>query len=221
MRIAAIIYDFDGVIADSEMLANIVVAEHMTALGVSTTAEQAIKRYTGKRWADCVALIEEDVGEALPLHFVDDVKAATFERFRAELQAVPGAIRFIRQFRFLPYCIASSSAPDRLDICLDVLGLAEEFAGAVFSAEEVERGKPAPDLFLHAADRMGVEPARCLVVEDSIAGVEAGVAAGMIVVGLCAGAHSDAGHGQRLRDAGAVMAAQDWNEIAEFMGRRL
>ncbi|MPT47445.1 MAG: HAD family hydrolase [Sphingobium sp.] len=221
MDIAAVIYDFDGVIADSEILANSILADHVTALGLPTTVEQSVDLYTGRRWAELVTMIEGKVDKPLPLHFADDVKAATLERFRTELQPVPGALNFIQQFRFLPHCIASSSAMDRLTLCLDVLDLSEEFADRVFSAEDVENGKPAPDLFLHAADRLGVEPARCLVVEDSVAGVKAGVAADMIVVGLCAGAHIRPGHAERLRDAGAIMVAEHWSDIAEFLGTRV
>ena len=213
MVIRGLIFDFDGVIADSEALANTVLAESVSSLGQQTTLDEALSRYMGKRWPEVVALIETDIGRTVPDGFSDTLKAATLERFRAELREVQGAAAFIRYFAHLPRCIASSSSLDRLQICLDVLGLAGEFGTNVFSAEMVERGKPHPEIFLLAAQRMGIAPANCMVIEDSANGVRAALAAGMAVIGLCAGSHLRPGHSQRLIDAGASYIAQTWNEV--------
>jgi beta-phosphoglucomutase-like phosphatase (HAD superfamily) len=156
MDIRALIFDFDGVVADSEALANTVLAETVTALGRQTTLDEALTRYMGKRWQEVVALIEDDIGQAVPDGFSDSLKLATLNRFRAELREVQGAGAFIRCFAHLPRCIASSSSLDRLQVCLDVLGLADEFCDHVFSADMVERGKPHPDIFLGSSgNRVG------------------------------------------------------------------
>jgi HAD superfamily hydrolase (TIGR01509 family) len=214
MRFGAIIFDFDGVIADSEALANRVLAEHVTALGLPTTLEQALERYVGRRWPEAMALIESALGRPLPADFSDRLAAATLECFRAELREVPGATAFIRRWPGLPRCIASSSSIGRLTLCLDKLGLTEHFAGAVFSADMVERGKPHPDIFLYAAQRLGVEPARCLVIEDSPSGIRAAKAAGMTVVGLAAASHIPTGHDRRLLEAGADHVATTWQGVS-------
>lgn len=212
MTISALIFDFDGVIADSEHLANRVLAEAVSGLGLPTTVEDALARYMGNRWPDVIALIESGIGRAAPKDFSDSLKAATLERFRTDLREVQGAAAFIRQFAHLPRCIASSSSLDRLHFSLDLLGLTTDFAGRVFSADMVPRGKPHPDLFLLAAERLNISPPECLVIEDSASGVRAGVAAGMTVLGLCAGSHLRAGHDQRLREAGAAYIARTWSD---------
>jgi HAD superfamily hydrolase (TIGR01509 family) len=219
--IEAIIFDFDGVIADSEALANRVIAERVTALGVPTTLDDALHRYQGRRWAEAMALIEDDIGRPLPRGFSEEVLALLRACFRTELCEVPGATAFIRRFASMRRCIASSSALARLHHGLELLKLTEHFDGMVFSAEMVARGKPHPDIFLHAAEAIGVAPPRCLVIEDSASGVEAAVAAGMTVVGLCAGAHSRDGHGDRLISAGAVIAAASWAEVETYIVARL
>ena len=186
---------------DSEALANIVLAEHVTALGLPTTLEDALTRYMGKRWNDFLEIVEAELGEPLPSGFSDDLRSSTLARFASDLREVEGAAEFIRRFDHLPRCIASSSSLDRLELCLEVLGLRTAFDGAVLSADMVSRGKPHPDIFLLASERLGVPPAACLVIEDSPSGVRAGVAAGMSVLGLCAGSHIRDGHADRLREA--------------------
>jgi HAD superfamily hydrolase (TIGR01509 family) len=219
--IEAIIFDFDGVIADSEALANRVIAERVTALGVPTTLDDALHRYQGRRWGEAMVLIEADIGRPLPTGFSEDLLALLRTSFRTDLREVPGATAFIRRFAGMRRCIASSSALNRLRHGLELLKIAEDFADAVFSAEMVARGKPHPDIFLHAANAIGVDPSRCLVIEDSANGVEAGVAAGMTVVGLCAGAHSRDGHGERLTGAGAVLAAATWAQVETYVMARI
>jgi beta-phosphoglucomutase-like phosphatase (HAD superfamily) len=215
----ALIFDFDGVIADSEAIANTVLAEIVTALGHSTTLDQALARYSGRRWDDVMAAIEANVGKPLPAEFSDDLKSATLERFRTDLKEVSGAGEFIRRFSHLPRCIASSSSIDRLKLCLSVLELEAEFGGNVFSADMVARGKPHPDIFLFAAKKLGVNPDSCLVIEDSAGGIRAAVAAGMTAVGLCAASHIREGHDVRLRDAGAVHLAHSWPEVEHIAAR--
>ncbi len=213
----ALIFDFDGVIADSEAIANTVLAEVVTGLGHSTTLDQALARYSGRRWDEVVAAIEAAIGKSLPRNFSGELKRATLDRFRTDLQEVSGAANFIRRFSHIPRCIASSSSMDRLQLCLSVLGLEAEFGRHVFSADMVARGKPHPDIFLFAAGKLAVSPEQCLVIEDSAGGIRAAIAAGMTAVGLCAASHIRDGHDVKLRDAGAVHLAHSWSDVERFV----
>jgi HAD superfamily hydrolase (TIGR01509 family) len=211
---SGLIFDFDGVIADSEVLAGTILAEFVSNLGLATTLNQALNRYGGKRWSEIMAAVEDGVGQKLPEGFSERLKEATLSRFRQDLRAIEGTADFLERFREVPHCVASSSSLDRLVLCLDVLGLTKEFGDSVFSADMVARGKPFPDIFLLAAERMKVKPVDCIVIEDSANGVRAGVAAGMTVIGLCAASHLQPGHAQRLRAAGASYSADSWNEVS-------
>ena len=202
-----LIFDFDGVLADSEVLANAVLAEAITELGVRTTGEDSMRLYMGKRLHEVIAAVEANIGRAVPTDFPQTFQQRTFERFRAELRMVEGARAFIEAFPDVPRCIASSSTPDRLALCLELLDLQGLFGANVFSALQVARGKPHPDVFLFAAERMGVDPSEALVIEDSDGGVKAAVAAGMTVIGLLAASHIGEGHAERLRAAGAHYTA--------------
>lgn len=212
----ALIFDFDGVIADSEAIANTVLAEIVTALGHATSLDQSLDRYAGRRWDDAMAEIAAAIGKPLPADFSGDLKRATLDRFRTDLKEVSGAADFIQRFAHLPRAIASSSSLDRLQLCLSVLGMEAEFGDRVFSADMVARGKPHPDIFLLAAGKLGVSPDRCLVIEDSTGGIQAAVAAGMTAVGLCAASHIREGHDVKLRNAGAVHLARTWAEVEGF-----
>jgi HAD superfamily hydrolase (TIGR01509 family) len=211
---SGLIFDFDGVIADSEVLAGTILAKFVSDLGLATTLNEVASRYGGKRWSDIMAAIEDGFGQKLPEGFSDRLKEATLSSFRQDLRAVEGVAGFLTEFRELPHCVASSSSLDRLILCLDILGLTKEFGDFVFSAEMVARGKPFPDVFLLAAERMKVNPLDCIVIEDSANGVRAGVAAGMTVIGLCAASHLQPGHAQRLMAAGASYSANSWNEVS-------
>lgn len=210
----ALIYDFDGVIADSEMLVNGAMAEGVTRLGLPMTAQGSIATYLGMRWPEVVARTQtllSERGLTPPENFGDTLKANIHRRFKDELTEVPGARAAIRHFAHLPRAIASSSAADRLALCLDALDLIEDFGAHVYSAELVTNGKPAPDIFLFTAERLGAQPADCIVIEDSPGGIRAARAAGMTAIGLHAAGHLAAGHDIKLRDAGAHHIAKDWN----------
>lgn len=215
----ALIFDFDGVIADSEAIANTVLAETVTGLGYSTTLDQSLSRFAHRRWVEVMAEIEAATGKPLPTDFSDELKRTTFARFRTDLKEVSGAADFIKRFAHLPRAIASSSSIDRLQLCLSVLNMEAEFGDHVYSADMVARGKPHPDIFLFAAGKLGVSPERCLVIEDSAGGIQAAVAAGMTAVGLCAASHIREGHDVKLRDAGAVHLAQSWEEVERIAMR--
>jgi HAD superfamily hydrolase (TIGR01509 family) len=215
--VRAIIFDFDGVIADSEVLSNTVLAEIVTELGKPMTVEDSYRDFMGKRFHEVIAAVEQAVGRTLPASFAEHYQSRTLERFRRELAPIAGARKFIEDFADVPRCIASSSSPDRLALCLEVLDMTELFEGRVFSASGVARGKPYPDIFLHAAEQIGVPAAACIVIEDSATGVVAGRAAGATVIGLLAAGHIRDGHAAKLQEAGAQHVAADYAEVERIV----
>ena len=176
-----VIFDCDGVLVDSEPLSNRILAEHLTAIGLPTTFEDAVRDFMGRSWKTCTEIIEGRLGRPLPEGWADGYHADVFAAFERELEPVPGLPQALGAID-LPTCVASSSGHERIRTALTATGLLERFDGRIFSATEVEHGKPAPDLFLHAARRMGVAPGACVVVEDAPAGAEAGRRAGMTVL---------------------------------------
>jgi HAD superfamily hydrolase (TIGR01509 family) len=215
--ISALIFDFDGVIADSEVLSNTVLAEIVTELGVPTTLEDAYRGYMGKRFHEVIAAIEQAVGRTLPSSFGVQYQDRTLERFGRDLAPIAGVREFIAKFADLPRCIASSSSPERLAVCVEVLEMTSLFEGRVFSASNVARGKPHPDIFLHAAAQIGVSPRQCIIIEDSASGVVAGRAAGSTVIGLLAAGHIREGHAVTLKEAGAHYLAADYPELERIV----
>ena len=152
-------------------------------------------------------------GRKLPPDFADAYQRRTFEAFRARLKPVEGAREFLSAWREVPNCIASSSSPERLALSLDVLEMTAMFEGRVFSASNVARGKPHPDIFLHAAEQLGVAPRACVVIEDSVGGITAARAAGATAIGFTAADHVQPGHDARLRDAGADYVVASFAEL--------
>ena len=200
-------------LADSEVLSNSVIAEIVTELGVPTTVDDAYRTFMGKRLSEVIETIEAVIGRKLPPDFTDAYQLRTFNAFRARLKPVGGAREFLQTWREVPRCIASSSSPERLALSLEVLNMTALFEGRVFSASNVARGKPHPDIFLHAVEQLGVEPTDCIVIEDSVGGVTAGRAAGATVVGLTAASHIQPGHDARLRQAGADHVVASFAEL--------
>jgi len=215
-----IIFDFDGVVADSEMLANAVLAEMMSELGSPMTTEDCLRTFVGKRLDDVVAEIGVATGRRVGPQTGEELTRRTLARFRAELREIAGLRGYLAAFEHVDRCIASSSSPERLAECLRVLELDQVFGAHVYSASQVRRGKPHPDLFLHAAKRCAASPAETIVLEDSESGIRAAVAAGMTPIGFLAGSHVRPGHDGRLRAAGATHIARGYAE-AEGITRRL
>src|SRR5215210_8561698 len=158
MPIAHVIFDCDGVLVDSEPLSNRILAEELTAIGLPTTLEESVRDFMGRSWASGVKLIEERLGHPLAPEFAAGYHARLFEAFERELEAVGGVVEVLDRLH-LPYCVASSGDHVRIRRALASAGLLQRFEGKIFSADDVEHGKPAPDLFLHAAEAMGFEPA--------------------------------------------------------------
>ncbi|MFJ5090795.1 HAD family hydrolase [Streptomyces sp. NPDC088674] len=189
MRYDLVIFDNDGVLVDSEPLSNTVLAAYLTELGHPTTYEESLRDYMGGALHRVHDTILERTGQRLPESFDTDFHARVFAAFARELKPVDGVgdvLAWLKESG-TPYCVASSGSHERIRFGHGVTGLDRWFPeDRVFSAEDVGRGKPAPDLFLHAADVMGVPPERCAVVEDSPLGVQAARAAGMDVYGFTA-----------------------------------
>ena len=189
MRYDLIMFDNDGVLVDSEPISNRHLAAYLTELGHPTTYEESLRDYMGSAMHRIHDLIRERTGRRLPDDFDDVFHARVFAAFARELQPVPGVTGVLEKLAAdqVPYCVASSGSHERIRVGHRTTGLDRWFPEErIFSSQDVGRGKPAPDLFLYAAERMGVAPRRCLVVEDSPLGVQAAVAAGMDVYGFTA-----------------------------------
>lgn len=207
-----VIFDCNGVLVDSEPLATSVVSQAFMRAGFALTPDLIARYFTGRRPADMFSEVEIAAGRRLPPDFAATVARLTLEKFRAELRAtthVTQALSWIRG----PKCVASSSSLDRIRASLDTTDLLRFFEPNLFSANEVANGKPAPDLFLHAAARMRMQPRECIVVEDSAVGVAAGVAAGMTVIGFVGGSHAGSQLGNQLRAAGAKTVITDMRAL--------
>ena len=185
MAFELLILDCDGVLVDSEPVSNRILAERLTAIGLPTTTEESMATFMGRPWAWGLGVIEERLGGPVPDDFSARYHEELFAAFERDLRAVEGIAAALDRID-LPNCVASSGDHERIRAALRPAGLLERFGGRIYSAADVERGKPWPDLFLHAAREMGAAPERCVVVEDSVAGAQAGRAAGMTVLGYAA-----------------------------------
>jgi HAD superfamily hydrolase (TIGR01509 family) len=208
-----VIFDCDGVLVDSEPLSNTVLAAALTRAGLPTTPEQAVATYKGLHIRDVLQHAEQALGAPLPAGFVPAFEDARAEAFQRELMPVHGAADAVAAIRAagIAVCVASQGKRSKTELTLGLTGLRSLFGeNAVFSAHAVERGKPHPDLFLHAAHAMGAPPNRTIVVEDTVVGVSAAVAAGMRVIGY--GADSDP-------DALCAAGAEVIDDLSELPGR--
>jgi HAD superfamily hydrolase (TIGR01509 family) len=197
-----VIFDCNGVLVDSELIASAVLAEAFASVGVTVTPETVARRFHGRRPADVFSTVETATGKKFPADFAAKVAAETLRRVRTDLRPIPHAARALTWVRG-PKAVASSSPIERIRASMEVAGLLSSFSERLFSASDVTKGKPAPDLFLQAAARLEVDPAECLVVEDSVAGVAAAAAAGMAPIGFVGG-HDSAG--RLARELGAAGA---------------
>jgi HAD superfamily hydrolase (TIGR01509 family) len=220
MRFDALIFDFDGVLLESEWAGNKQIADWLTRIGHPTSVEQAMDKFMGLAGRDFVAAIERWIGRPVPDDF-HDARAEEDARAIAEgVEEVAGAVQFIRGLPpGLPKAVASSSSTYWVTSHLANLGLEREFGEMIFSGREhVARGKPAPDLYRHAAAALGIPIARTAIIEDSPVGVEGALASGAEVIGLVAGRHCLPGHAERLRALGVRHIAHDFDEVAAILG---
>jgi HAD superfamily hydrolase (TIGR01509 family) len=198
-----VIFDCDGVLIDSEIVVARLEAEAMTELGLPMTVEAVCARFAGTTTREVWETVERDLGRPLPPGFVERHLAHVRDVFARELKPVHGAHAMVETLG-LPACVASSTRLPALIDNLATCGLAHLFDGRIYSASQVKRAKPAPDVFMYAASQMGADPADCLVIEDSVAGVTAARRAGMTVVGFVGAAHVTVGLAERLKAAGAA-----------------
>jgi len=207
-----IIFDCNGVLVDSEPIATAVVAQEFHRAGFGISPEVIARYFAGRRPSDMFAAVEAATGRKLPPEFGITVTAAIVRRFRDELRATPHVEHALSWLRG-PKCVASSSGLDRVRASLETTGLIRFFQRNLFSATDVPRGKPAPDLFLHVAQRMHVAPQDCVVVEDSPAGVRAAAAAGMMPIGFVGGSHAGRDLSPQLIASGARAVVADMRAL--------
>ena len=219
MRFDAIIFDFDGVLIESEYVSNVQIAAALTSLGHPTTVEQALDNFVGLGGRDFLDAVSGWIGGPVPDGFHSARKAEDERVMREGLDAVAGAIAFVRSLPAdLPRAIASSSTTAWITRHLDHLGLRDAFGAHIYSGREhVARGKPAPDIYLHAAAAIGADIARTMIIEDSPVGVTGAVASGATVIGLAAGRHCADGHDAKLRSKGAHHIAHSFADVANLI----
>jgi len=180
-----VIFDCDGVLVDSDRISLRVQAERLCALGLEVSYEDCLRDFLGLGMPETLRIVEDRLGHPVPPRWADDLEVAVHRAFEDELTAVPGVAAALDEIA-APICVASNGDHDKMRLTLSLTGLHQRFAGRIFSRHDVSRGKPAPDLFLHAASSMGVAPGRCVVVEDSPVGITAAKLAGMRALGYAA-----------------------------------
>jgi HAD superfamily hydrolase (TIGR01509 family) len=200
VKFGLVVFDCDGVLIDSEPIANAVFSRQLATVGIAMSPVEVMRAFIGNSRDTCIAMAGEMRGRALPADFAAKWDDALHEALEREVKPVEGIPELLRMLT-VPYCVASNGEPGHMRRGLRAAGLMPLVEGRLFSAAQVARPKPAPDVYLHAAHVMGVDPARCAVVEDTPTGVKAGVAAGMTVFGYVAGPQSDA---KTLRALGAT-----------------
>lgn len=220
MPIGLVIFDSDGVLVDSEPIASRVLAEALTEIGYATSAADAVARYTGISLTSLLAKIEAEWNRPLPADFATSLVQRDFAAFRTELKRIEGVIETLDELdrRGILKCVASSGTPAKLEVTLGVSGLARYFEPHIFSAQMVAHGKPAPDLFLLAASRMGVPPQNCVVIEDSVAGITAARRAGTRPFGFIGGSHALPGLEAKLGEAGAERVFARMTDLPGLLG---
>jgi HAD superfamily hydrolase (TIGR01509 family) len=213
-RTRLVIFDCDGVLVDSEPVANRTLGNMLLELGLDLTQQQIFEHFVGYSLPHCLRVIEGMLGHAAPENFLRDLQARTFAAFKTELRATPGIEQTLDALDAvgLPYCVASSGDHEKMNTTLGITGLLPRFAGRIFSVTQVAHGKPAPDIYLFAAAQMNAVPSSCAVVEDTPPGVRAGVAAGMTVFGFCAFTPAE-----KLRAAGAQQTFDDMQRLPQLL----
>ena len=213
-----VIFDCDGVLVDSEVISCRAHAETLTRHGYPITPEQVLERFLGVSDREARQTIETEICRKLPDDFEAQMKQAALRRYADELPTISHVGAAIAAIS-LPKCVASSGTPDKIRHGLTCAGLYDLLAPSIFSASQVERGKPAPDLFLFAAAQMRTAPARCIVIEDSIPGVTGALAAGMTVLGFHGGSHCRPDYDETLRAAGAALTFDDMRQLPDLIAQ--
>jgi HAD superfamily hydrolase (TIGR01509 family) len=212
-RFELIIFDCDGVLVDSEPIINRAHAHVLTACGYPISEQNLVERFCGMSDREMIEIIEREWGHALPTSYAEHVGLMIEAEFRQSLAPIAGVAEALDSLT-LPICVASSSSLEQIRQKLKITGLLGRFGEHLFSATMVARGKPAPDLFLYGAQHLTTAPDRCLVIEDSPAGIDAALAADMTAIGFSGGSHCGPEHGARLEEHGALLVIDDMRELA-------
>jgi HAD superfamily hydrolase (TIGR01509 family) len=210
----ALIFDCDGVLVDSERLMNREFTEMLNGLGLPYTYDSTISAFMGRSMTSCVQIIESELGRRIPDDFLATLEARAATVFAERLQPIDGIVDALDTLdaRGIRYAVASSGSHEKMRLTLGITGLLPRMLGRITSATEVAHGKPAPDVFLLAAERLGVAPSGCVVIEDSLLGIQAALAAGMRVVGYAAMVDASA-----MRDAGATWVIDDMRALLPLL----
>jgi HAD superfamily hydrolase (TIGR01509 family) len=213
-RPGAVIFDCDGVLVDSETLMSVIFSDMLTELGLPYTPDDTIRTFMGRSMVSCMHIVEQQLGHAAPEDFLQRLDVRAYDAFERDLEAVPGVTRLLDllDVHGIPYAVASSGSHDKMHKTLGLTGLLPRLEGRITSATEVAHGKPSPDVFLLAAERLEMPAAECLVIEDSLLGVEAALAAGMRVIGYAAMTDASA-----MRGAGATHVVTTMDEISALL----
>ncbi len=213
-RPGAVIFDCDGVLVDSEKLMSVVFSDMLTELGLPYTPDDTIRTFMGRSMVSCMHIVEQQLGHAAPEDFLQRLDVRAYDAFERDLEAVSGVARLLDllDVHDIPYAVASSGSHGKMEKTLGLTGLLPRLAGRITSATEVAHGKPSPDVFLLAAERLRMPADECLVIEDSLLGVEAALAAGMRVIGYAAMIDARA-----MRGAGATHVVTTMDEIAALL----
>jgi HAD superfamily hydrolase (TIGR01509 family) len=213
-----IIFDCDGVLVDSEVISCRAHAQVLTRHGYPITPDQVLQRFLGVSDREARQIVEAEIGRKLPDDLEAQIKQETLRFYQGDLKAIAHVGDAIAAIG-LPKCVASSGTPEKIRHGLTCAGLYEQLAPHIFSAAQVKRGKPAPDLFLFAAEQMNAAPERCIVIEDSVPGVTGARAAGMAVLGFFGGSHCSSEHEAMLRAAGAAQTFADMRQLPDLIER--
>ncbi|GEP61787.1 HAD family hydrolase [Reyranella soli] len=208
-----VIFDCDGVLVDSELLEHGVDAELLGPLGYAASPQELLQRFVGIARTDMYEAVFAELGREMPRGLLDEREKRVWQRCHSDLRTVPGVEEALEALRRRPKCVASSSIPAKLQLKLESTGLARHFAPYVFSTALVARGKPAPDIYLHAAQAVGHAANDCIVVEDSPHGIAGAKAAGMRAIGFTGGSHATPSLAIELRLAGAVLVVDHMDDL--------
>lgn len=210
-----VIFDCDGVLVDSEVLSKRVLLIMLNELGINASSDYFDAHFLGRSFEHVTAKILEDFNINLPNEFCQDYQQSLMRTFTAELKPTVELEKALSKLG-VPFCVATSSSPERIKHALSVSGLAEYFETRVFTCSEVKNGKPAPDIFLHAAEKMGVSAKNCLVIEDSLAGIQAAQAAKMRIIKYTGASHLISSHTPSTKLPDEVITISHWKQLFEL-----
>ncbi|WP_026729908.1 HAD family hydrolase [Flavobacterium denitrificans] len=208
--VKCIIFDCDGVLVDTEKIGNGILLEMASEHGFEMKIEDAYRNFNGRNLKDCFRHIEEAIDQKLPENFEAEYRQKSFEAFKTEVRPMEGVVAFIEKLK-IPFCVASSGPLEKIRLNLEVAGLLDKFEGKIFSSYQINSWKPDPGIFLHAAKEMGFDVKDCIVLEDSKAGVKAGMSGGFKVYGFANGYNNS-----DLEEEGAVLF-NDYEELCSLL----